>query len=80
MAYGGTTVVNAGFTQSRGDFPIVDAKDVYVDDTKNLDGVLGALSSKTYDFSKNADIIKAVGDIVRVFGATVNNDPTAVQS
>ena len=34
------------------------------------------LAGNTYDFSLNADIVKAVADMARALGATVNNDPT----
>lgn len=34
------------------------------------------LSGKTYDFSTNADVYKAVADIARALGATVTNAPT----
>lgn len=34
------------------------------------------LAGNTYDFSLNADIVKAVADVARALGATVNNDPT----
>ena len=36
-----------------------------------------ALEGQTYDFSKNYDIIKATADLIRLFGGTVTNDPTA---
>ena len=47
----------------------------YVDD--KVAGVsVTPLSGKTYDFSTNADVYKAVADIARALGATVTNAPT----
>ena len=47
----------------------------YVDD--KVAGVsVTPLSGRTYDFSTNADVYKAVADIARALGATVTNAPT----
>ena len=76
MAYKGGVPVNSGF-YPRNDFPIAEAKDIYVSDDQRLDAVLAALAAKTEeannadtvdgmhaeDFAKADDFVAAQGEI-----------------
>lgn len=55
MAYKGGVPVNSGF-YPRNDFPIAEAKDIYVSDEQRLDTVLQDLASKTSE-AGNADTV-----------------------
>jgi len=61
MAYKGGVPVNSGF-YPRNDFPIVDAKDIYVSEGKRLNVKLDELSTKIGNVPEDTDIASMIGN------------------